>query len=209
MEDSQNTQQPANNEQQFQAPPKEKSGKGKKVALVILILALIAGAGFAGYTYASNQAQKEQDAKVAELQAQIDAAKAGQQTNTVEETATSQVLTIKEWGVVFPVDSGYTNLVYSIEKSEDGEMAHIVATDLVKTAKCADNKGEIGIISRHSSPPKAIDGSATDDGVKVGDYYYAWNSIQNVCNSKADLEQEYVAQMEAAVQAAKTVTKAE
>ncbi len=56
---------------QFQAPPKKQSGIGKKVLLVLLVLILAAGAGFAGYTYAKNQAQKETDAKVATLEEQL------------------------------------------------------------------------------------------------------------------------------------------
>lgn len=57
---------------QFQAPQKKKSGVGKKILGVLLVLILIGGAGFAGYYYAKQQVQKETDAKVAELQNRIE-----------------------------------------------------------------------------------------------------------------------------------------
>ena len=57
-------------------PPKKKSGIGKKILGILVVLLLIAAAGFAGYTYAKNQVQKETDAEVAELQKQIDDLKA-------------------------------------------------------------------------------------------------------------------------------------
>src|SRR3990172_3129828 len=62
---------PESREPQY-TPPKNKSGKGKKVLLWLLVLLLIAGAGAAGWYYRDLQAKDDEKvslAIIAELQA--------------------------------------------------------------------------------------------------------------------------------------------
>lgn len=70
-------------------PPKLSSGTSRNIIGVLLVLVLLAGAAFGGYNYAKKQAQKDADAKVADLQKQIDGLKAAQSAATQTTTDTS------------------------------------------------------------------------------------------------------------------------
>jgi len=129
MEEQQSTQQPQaviNSQPPVQAkPPKKNSGIGKKLLLILLALILIAGAGFAGYTYANNQNKKTNEmikesveAHVAELEKQIDDAKIENQTFQGSQNVAAGHVVVDSWGIKFKTYDA--SLKYKIDgKDED------------------------------------------------------------------------------------------
>lgn len=66
------------------SPKDEQSGAGKRIVAVLLIVILLIGTAFGAWYYGSMQAEKEADAKIAELQSRIDNVEA-EQTESTEE----------------------------------------------------------------------------------------------------------------------------
>ena len=77
---------------------KKKSGIGKKILGALLVLILIGGAGYAGYAYAKNQSQKDADAKVAELQKQIDELKNVSENSSTKTSPTYDANLLIDYG---------------------------------------------------------------------------------------------------------------
>ncbi len=217
MEDQQAPQQPQaviNNQPAAPAkPPKKKSGAGKKILLGLLVLIFVAGAGFAGYTYAANQAQKEQDAKVAELQSQIDGLKADAQKAVADaESAQDSKLVIKEWSVQLdPTDS---TMLYRITSSSDGtEIVYLTNTKVqsltgCKATKDAPELGYLAALSRYKTKPSTAEPNSTYV-TQVGDYYYYVAGSQALCSTdKADQQLE-TDQRTALIESAKSVQASE
>lgn len=173
-----------------------------RVIAMVMVLLLVVGGIYGAYWYGTNQAQKKSDDQTAALQSQIDELKKQSKVNMTETPKEeSGFLVVKEWKIKMPIDSKFSNLSYTIKTIDATEFATIISSELAPTNKCVGTPGTIGNISRSKTSPVGLGGVALESK-KVGDYYYSWASIQNVCNSNSDLEASYVDQLAAAVKRA-------
>ena len=180
-------------------PENNKSSMAVRVIAIVIVLLLVVGGMYGAYLYGTNQTQKKSDDQVAALQSQIDELKKQPKVDMTEpQKDQTMFFVIKEWNVKVPIDSEFSKLSYTIETIDATEYAAIVATELAPTDKCVTTPGTIGTISRSKTAPTGLGGVPTESK-KVGEYYYSWSSIQNSCNSKADLEESYSEQLATAV----------
>lgn len=173
--------------------PKNKPGKGRKILIGILLLALIGGVAYGAYWYGQQQAKKENEAKVAELQAQIDATKAGMQKSADTETSAEDYLAIKQWGIKVPLDPSYSDITYTIKKTIEGtEYAGVFAVRLASIGVCADYEGEFGAIIKNK-PSTGQDGRSfpLEESLVLEGVSYTWSPSQNNCTTDSDLEDGY------------------
>ena len=141
---------------QFQAPPKEKKpGKGTKVLLVLLLLVLLAGSAYGAYWYGQEQVKKENQAKINELQEQIDDANAtvkdgALNLNNVDEG----YLVIKQWSV--KLKSTESAMSYSISNGagNNGEpdQSAKMTNRLIDAISGCDGKQHVTLL-RYSTKP--------------------------------------------------------
>jgi hypothetical protein len=108
--------------------PKKNSGAVKKILAVLLVLVLIGGAGYGGYYYAKQQAQKEADAAIAELQAQIDDLKAKTVLGSSDSAANTKYVEITQWGVKL-TSTPSTNVIFYQLNSSNSNLADFVSSE--------------------------------------------------------------------------------
>ena len=179
------------------APEKPKSKKGKKVLLALLTILLIVGAAAGGWYYGTTQAQKDADAKTAELNAKIaKLEKTNKELSVSSKKETSNnFLVIKEWGVKLPLNDAMTGAVYSIK----GDKAYLSTKTLAGYSKYCDPSQTLA----SGEPNSAIriakgtetqkietpDGMKTvkqayPDGVTIEGVYYYVLSPQALCSGE-------------------------
>lgn len=204
--------------------PKQSSGAGKWVVIVLLVLAL-GGLGY-WYYYKTQQLNTEMVAKaaiVSELQAKNDkleaAAKKAVEANA-ENKADAEYIVIKEWGVKFKPGKDLADVVYYTV----GNTAYLSTSSLMSSAQAvlkndgSDKEGlnmacnpvadPIGMITRGKKGEKLLSGTydSYPDAVKVGDYYYVYQGPQTACSADKKTTDLATKQNQALKVSAKTIT---
>lgn len=88
--------------QEFQAPKKENSGKGKRVLAILLVIILLIGTAAGAWYYGTSQAEKEAQARIAELENSNDKAPAIPfYENTTEVPSDWKKYTSPKYGISF------------------------------------------------------------------------------------------------------------
>lgn len=180
----------------------------KPLMVIVLILAVAAGAAYGAYRWESNRAAKVEASK----QAQLDSlqklytdlqakAKTSQVTTTTTPTSTSSTstqkyLVIKELGIKIPLQTGLTDLEYSYV-APTSTYPHKVLYFGSKSLETADSSckltstygplgGDVLALTALSKNPGTTD---SQDGTllasNVNGYYLYYKSSQVVCTNKS------------------------
>lgn len=182
--------------------PKQSSGAGKWVVIVLLVLAL-GGLGY-WYYYKTKQNNAELAAKqsqIADLQAGKDKLaadlKKAQDSATASSTDSDYVV-IKEWGVKFKPDSKIADLTYGKKGDKEIKFSTISLTSSAITASndvlkaCDVGSSGLGYIIRAKKGEAGQGGIAIDQeptAKKIGDYYYLYTGPSSACSDdKATVE---------------------
>lgn len=204
-------------EQQTDQQPKDsRSGMAVRVIVIVSALLLVAGGIYGAYWYGQEQASKENEAKVAELQSQIDSIKAeAKDTAPNLDDANDGYLVIKQWGVKFKYNGDPTGLRYAIESNDGTEMVQFASTELTKMADSKDSEnfcdgGSLGMMIKSNTKPATQAGANNSGQVAViDDTYYSYSFVQNACSMNKDVQAEQLRQQGVLAEQLKTLVKAE
>ena len=166
-----------------QMPPRPK--RGRKIILILLVLALFAGVGAGAWWYGQDQVKKAKDAEIVNLQKMVQelrdsSSKAG--GNSDDSASEQKGLIISQWGIVAKF-TNYDKVDYLIERVSGNDASGNVMAERARltlnssTGAQGDCKGlGISIIrysrvaGNSSSPPK------------IGSFYYGVDGAPGLCN---------------------------
>lgn len=175
-----------------------KNQKGFTVVEGLLIFAIVAVIGFAGWFVYSSQ-KKTNDTLNKTAQGQGEAQKAIPKTTITPLKDQTKYLEIKEWGVEIPLSADVEDAYYTYKtiKSDSYDSVAYLGTKSLTAmdAQCApDNIGVSSVFRQsvvtHDDNEKKADPTFYEVGdVHVGNYYYGYGQAQAGCSDSASKQQ--------------------
>lgn len=117
----------------------KRSGKGKKVLTVVFLFLLLCGVTYVAYWYGQEQAQKETDTEVAELQSQIDKLQKNSEDSSAGDGAlydTSKLVAYSDDGVAITKQADLIKL-----EGASNEFKQFINTELIKLQNESSDSG--------------------------------------------------------------------
>jgi hypothetical protein len=149
------------------------SGEAVAIILLIIVVAVVGGLFYWKYQQVNKEVGK------------VDTSVPKASEKSSPQTDLTEYLTIKEWGVKFPIDGTLDDLYYSFTKAENGhENTYFAEKNIVnKYPDCAPDRTARFAIGRY------IKGDTVNDipieniqgVVKINDYYYLYSGPQATC----------------------------
>jgi len=166
-----------------------------EVSLIVLIIAALAATGFIVY-----QRHKLSNAKNSTTESQTQAT-TQQQGSTTKQTqqAATKYLTVKEWGIRLPLSSAINDAYYVVSvsnKGDDGKPNKVFlglpSLDSTGCIAAGSNTGQntaiAAIFKVLPTDTDVVSGKAFDQlypGVTIGNYFYAYQSLNTSSTCKA------------------------
>lgn len=167
-------------------PAQPKKKRGGKVVLLLVAILLVAGAAIGGWWYGTIQAQKESDAKIAELNSKIsDLNKKIAAADSEDTERSNDAVVVKQWDIQFESDD--PTIKYQIDTADQNKLLLYTDASKALAEKCFPDYDKIyGLtITRSSSKINDPESQQLTYVKQLGNTYYYSNFPDGGCQSQS------------------------
>lgn len=177
-------------------PPNKKSGIGKKILMIILALLVLGGVAYGTYYFTKQQAQKDADAAIAELQQQIEELKTKEELLTKDDSYdSSKLIDYGDGGITVTKESDLVKLTGASSDFKDFVISEINRLNEEKGPEC-DTAASVTVLKIYDDSVATAGvgacGGATELWAKDDGVWMSVDGTQQLGFKCATLERYYV-----------------